>query len=536
MLPEDLAPRPKSLIQLLVSEHRRLIRVFRMSSLCFIVLFATLTLLTIALPMASNSIGQLAHCLHLDRYPSADNMSGFGFQRAESDVYATTATYWYLTSTKSYEIQQAMSATLGPALLLTTASGIIAMAGSIASQTKLVEVQREGVMVRKKGASYALFVPWEFLTKVDITELPDWFGKKNYRLVFHTDDGVKVSMTWRDVLTSQQGSPLLNALKTWAPEAITECKLPVPDSENTQTNYTQLWLQYFSAPARRERSTDLEPGATICGGKYRIAGKLSGGGHGTTYLSVFDQSNETEDSVLVNFSGDVVVKEYVLPVHRGSLVLERTIEKLTQEAAILRRISHPQIVGLLDTFVEDYRGYLVMEYVQGVSLKDLVERQGPQQEAFVCRLAIQMCEVLTYLHALTPAVIHRDFTPDNLILQDNMQVKLVDFNVAHELEGSVTATVVGKHSYLPPEQFRGKPVPQSDIYALGCTLFYLLTGTDPVPISPSHPREQRKDVSEELDRIIAQATALDSGRRYADADAMKAELALFLERQQGYVS
>jgi serine/threonine protein kinase len=422
-----------------------------------------------------------------------------------------------------------MTATLSPALFLTAAFGVLAVIGAVASRTKLIDVQKEGLTVRKKGATHGLFVPWEQLSKLEIIDTPDWFGKTNYKLRFHTHNGPTVRISWRDVLTSQQGPPLLNALKTWAPEAIARCNLPVPGLEDTQTNYTQLWLQYFSAPARRERSSDLAAGATIYGGKYQIAGRLSGGGHGTTYLAVMDQAAKTDNDAPKS-ECDLVIKEYVLPVHRGSLILDRTIEKLNQEAAILRRISHPQIVGLRDSFVEDYRGYLVMEYVQGVSLKDLVDREGPQQESFVCHLAVQMCEILSYLHALTPPVVHRDFTPDNLILQDNLQVKLVDFNVAHELEGSVTATVVGKHSYLPPEQFRGKPVPQSDIYALGCTVFYLLVGADPEPITSSHPQARRAEVSSELDGIIARATALEPKRRYADVDAMKAELVHLLER------
>lgn len=518
ILPENPVARRPSLVQRVFGGRWRPSRTFRLALLAS-VLGASFT----ALPMKDQVFRDLIYCLHLEEYfiPYASDRR---FYPPPYGAYSTVSAYWYLTSTKSYEIQRAMSATLGPALLLTTAFGIAVLAGSIASQTKLVEVQREGVEVRRKGSNHAMFMPWESMSKLDITEIPGWFGKKNYRLVFRSRHGVKVTMTWRDVLASHQGPPLLNAIKTWAPAALGGFNLPVPGSEDTQTNYTQLWLQYFSAPARRERSSDLEPGATVSGGKYKIAGKLSGGGHGTTYLSVIDQPDDTENGAGSNFAGDVVIKEYVLPVHRGSLVLDRTIEKLNQEAAILTRISHPQIVGLLDSFVEDYRGYLVMEYVQGTSLKDLVEKQGPQPESFVCDLAVQMCEILKYLHALTPPIVHRDFTPDNLILQDNMQVKLVDFNVAHELEGSVTATVVGKHSYLPPEQFRGKPVPQSDIYALGCTLFYLLVGSDPEPISSSHPRQHRSDVSEELDRIIAQATALDPGRRYADTDCMAAEL------------
>ena len=139
-------------------------------------------------------------------------------------------------------------------------------------------------------------------------------------------------------------------------------------------------------------------------------------------------------------------------------------------------------------------------------------------------LAAQMCSILTYLHELAPPVVHRDFTPDNLILNKKGTLKLVDFNVAQQTELTTTGTVVGKHAYIPPEQFRGKPTTQSDIYALGATLFYLLTGQDPEPITASHPRAVQANTSEALDLIIARATALDTTVRYKSAVELSADL------------
>src|SRR5262249_7553965 len=127
-------------------------------------------------------------------------------------------------------------------------------------------------------------------------------------------------------------------------------------------------------------------------------------------------------------------------------------------------------------------------------------------------------------HTMDPAIIHRDLTPDNLILQSDGIVKLVDFNVAHQLESSATATVVGKHAYIPPEQFRGKPTAQSDIYALGCTLHFLLTGQEPDPLTVSRPRLINANVSEELNHIIATCTSLDPTKRYSSAEEVKQAL------------
>jgi serine/threonine protein kinase len=110
-------------------------------------------------------------------------------------------------------------------------------------------------------------------------------------------------------------------------------------------------------------------------------------------------------------------------------------------------------------------------------------------------------------------------------------VKLIDFNVAQQLEAQTTKTVVGKHSYIPPEQFRGKAVPQSDIYSLGATLSYLLTGKDPEPITQAHPRETNGAVSEELDSIIAKSTALGLSTRYQTCQELKTDLISLLSPQ-----
>src|SRR5262249_50363420 len=133
----------------------------------------------------------------------------------------------------------------------------------------------------------------------------------------------------------------------------------------------------------------------------------------------------------------------------------------------------------------------------------------------VIELALQMCEVLKHLHSMSPPMVHQDFTPDNLLLAQGNILKLVDFNVAKERENSKTALVVGKHGYMPPEQFRGKACPQSDIYALGATLHFLLTGCDPEPLSCLHPAEHNELIDQHVDQIVARATALELDDRYA---------------------
>jgi serine/threonine protein kinase len=137
---------------------------------------------------------------------------------------------------------------------------------------------------------------------------------------------------------------------------------------------------------------------------------------------------------------------------------------------------------------------------------------------------MQLCDILAHLHGQSVPVIHRDFTPENIMIGANNFTTLIDFNVAKQLQSTATKTVVGKHSYIPPEQFRGKATPQSDIYALGATMYFMLTGEDPEPISSSHPQEQNKNVSPALDALVARATAIDTQNRYPDITTLKSDL------------
>jgi serine/threonine protein kinase len=133
-----------------------------------------------------------------------------------------------------------------------------------------------------------------------------------------------------------------------------------------------------------------------------------------------------------------------------------------------------------------------------------------------------MCEILKYLHGLTPPVVHRDFTPDNLILQPSGKLKLIDFSVAQKRKDkSATAGCAGKHAYTPPEQFRGEAEPQSDIYALGATMYFLATGVDPTPISESQLPESAGAIDGArlaLGDVIAHATKLSVAQRYESVE------------------
>ncbi|MBX9693056.1 MAG: protein kinase [Cyanobacteria bacterium] len=292
------------------------------------------------------------------------------------------------------------------------------------------------------------------------------------------------------------------------------------------STYTALWLDSLSALPSRVTSDLLEPGTTVANGRYSIVEQLASGGQATIYKAIDhlpttgskeETANESFDSHgTCATEAQVALKEFVLPTNAGVQVCTRALQNIEKEAELLRKISHPQVVGLRDVFVEDHRGYLVMQYISGQSLRALSEQTGPLSNSDAIKVGKQMAQILLYLHTLTPPVVHRDFTPENLMLTQEGELVLIDFNVAHELEGGFTRTIVGKHSYIPPEQFRGEMTTQSDIYAFGATMFFLLTGTEPEPITQSFPQAMTPEVGEGLNNIVARCTALDLSERFGD--------------------
>ena len=137
---------------------------------------------------------------------------------------------------------------------------------------------------------------------------------------------------------------------------------------------------------------------------------------------------------------------------------------------------------------------------------------------------MQLCDALGYLHSLTPPIIHGDIAPDNVILRPDGTIKLLDFAAAQELSRNRTSTVIGKHAYMAPEQFKGMPDAKSDLYSLGCTIYFLLTGIEPEALTELHPKTFVPSVSDAMDKIVYCATQFESAERTSDASTMKSQL------------
>lgn len=356
---------------------------------------------------------------------------------------------------------------------------------------------------------------WKDFSRVTLQKPKGSTAAEQWQVAFHRTNGKKpVALEFSAIKGEGDRDLFISAIEVNAPHLTRDPELIEAFKPAQKQSYTELWLQSLTTPPKRERLAPLTPGQVIKAGKYIITEQLGTGGQGVAYLgTATDSTKET-----------IVVKEFVLPVFVDKVARKQALEKFENEAVLLRGLNHPRVVKLMDYFIEDHRGYLVLEHINGLSLRKLVEQDGPFSQERVIELAKQMCDILTYLHSLTPPLVHRDFTPDNLILNSDGVLKLIDFNVAHQKDSRTKTTVVGKHAYLPPEQFRGKPVPQSDIYAMGATLHYLLIGDDPEPVSVANPMLFNEQIEPKLNAIVAKATALELKTRFADAAEIQVAL------------
>jgi serine/threonine protein kinase len=266
--------------------------------------------------------------------------------------------------------------------------------------------------------------------------------------------------------------------------------------------------------------------------RYRVVRLLGSGGFGAVYLA--------ED---LRLGRQVALKE-MREDRLGDDERQVAIELFEREALMLAQLDHPGLTRVWDYFRESGRACLVMEYVPGLTLRDLLRRHaGPLPESFVVACGQQLCDVLAYLHARQPPVIFRDLKPANvMVIEDGEwamgddsytplsplpQIKLIDFGIARlfKPEQPGDTLVIGTPGYAPPEQYgQGQTDARSDVYALGATLHHLLSGQAPVGM-PLPPLEDIvPGITRGLADAVARATALDPAGRYPDIVTLRQDL------------
>ncbi len=214
-----------------------------------------------------------------------------------------------------------------------------------------------------------------------------------------------------------------------------------------------------------------------------------------------------------------------------------TIRNFHYEFQMLNQIQHPNLPRYYNMFEEHGNGYLVMEFIHGDNMDELLKKNNhqPFDETHVLGWVIQICNVLEYLHNRQPAIIHRDIKPQNILITPSGQVKLVDFGLVKEIDLAPTQSWLRAFSpcYSPPEQMTGGTDKQSDIYSLGATLYFLLTGRmphpavqrqvqdhDPLPL----PNDINPNISRHVSQAIVKAMSLTKEERFADIAAFRKRL------------
>jgi eukaryotic-like serine/threonine-protein kinase len=217
------------------------------------------------------------------------------------------------------------------------------------------------------------------------------------------------------------------------------------------------------------------------------------------------------------------------------------LSQFDREANILASLSHPAIPSVYDYFTQYERAYLVLEFVEGRDLdKVLNDTQGLLNEQLVGGWAMQLCDVLHYLHTHTPPIVFRDMKPSNVMLTTANTIKLIDFGIAKVFEPeSKRGTQVGTEGYSPPEQYRGFSDHRSDIFSLGALMHHLLTRTDPRYEAPftfheRMPTSLNPTVSPEMEAVIMRCVEGDAENRYRDALELRKALENALHIQSSF--
>ncbi|HUY58572.1 MAG TPA: protein kinase [Solirubrobacteraceae bacterium] len=263
---------------------------------------------------------------------------------------------------------------------------------------------------------------------------------------------------------------------------------------------------------------------TTLGGRYTLESRIGSGGMSTVYRA--------HDETLERF---VAIKVMNREVATDSDQLER----FRREARAVARLSHPNIVHVIDAGEDDGRPFIVFEYIEGETLKDRIRRLGRLEIPEAVAYCIEIARALGAAHA--NHIVHRDVKPQNVLLDHEGTAKVTDFGIARTLEEdglTDDGRVLGTTDYVSPEQALGQPVTgQSDLYSLGIALYEMLTGQLPfsaetqVAVAMKHVREDipdvrklRPDVSATLASVVEGATAKELSERYADDAELIADL------------
>lgn len=282
------------------------------------------------------------------------------------------------------------------------------------------------------------------------------------------------------------------------------------------------------SPIRGGSMEHSAAGPGLVGGRYLVEHLLGQGGMGAVYFARDRQAN--------NAPVALKMMQVQLPDPERQRL---AVEQFRQEAQLLSTLNHPGLARVSHYFVENDRYYLVMTYLEGKNLAQLLQERGePFPVSQVLEWTVQLLNILEYLHSCNPPVIFRDLKPSNLILTADGRLHMVDFGIARILaEGSETNQFlkgVGSPDYCPLEQYQGGGTDQrTDLYALGATLYHLLTFRPPPPASNvalagrpvNSPRRYNQQVNSPLEDLVVKLLEIRKEDRFSTVGQVRAALA-----------
>lgn len=257
---------------------------------------------------------------------------------------------------------------------------------------------------------------------------------------------------------------------------------------------------------------------SVIDGKYKILNIVGKGGMSIVYLAMNEKVNK-----------QWAIKEILKKDYRD-LAMDR------KEIEMMKRLKNPHLPAIVDVIEKNDRILIVMDYIEGCSLEDIVQEYGPQDPQKVLCWAKQLCDVLQYLHTRTPPIVYRDMKPSNVMLKPDGNIMLIDFGAAREYkpQNQKDTVLLGTKGYAAPEQYRfdGQSDARTDIYSLGITIFRLLTGENPESLCPI--RKLRPEISPGLEKILLKCTKTPKTERYQSAAALLEALNRYWEYDEQF--
>lgn len=274
-------------------------------------------------------------------------------------------------------------------------------------------------------------------------------------------------------------------------------------------------------------SVSLPRGTVLCGGKYIIERKIGSGGFGITYQAVQMGLNRKVCIKEYFLNGSCVRNTRMRTVHcepSNMAVYEKFRQAFVNEARMVASLRHPNIVEVIDIFDQYNTSYMVMPFIEGISLNERVKKYGALSYDEAVNYLAQVGGAVAYIHERN--ILHRDIKPDNIMLTADYKAVLIDFGSAREFMNNKTQrhTVMLTHGFAPSEQYteNGRRGYYTDIYSLGATFYFALTGQIPVDSMARlvermpEPREYVPDIPEEANRTIMKAMQLMPENRHQD--------------------